>query len=1245
MRTRLLCALAAGLLLIAGTGWAQESRGSITGRVIDPQGAVIPGAQVVITNLDTNVVNRSSTNETGYFEVNLLNPGMYSVSVEATGFRKTVRSNIQLQVGGRLGLDFQLEVGQLAETIEVTAEAPLLDTTSASGGRVVDKKQIIELPFSDMNPFALAGIAAGMQWTGQPEYRRPFDNGGTSAFNTSGAAGTSNEYSIDGMPVAGTDNRVGFVPSSEAVQEFKLETATFDASYGHSAGAFVNVMTNSGTNRLHGSLFDQHWQQRWNATPHIARNNWEQAVASGKISKDTPKQAPGRSNDFGGDIGGPIYIPKIFNGKDKAFFYFQYNGIYQKKAETTDSINVTVPKTAWKTGDFSDLLAIDAVKHTIYDPRTAVKQANGRVVRTPFADNKGIPILNPVYKAYAAFFPEPNDPVGIVTAEGRRNYYGSMMPKDERFNSMLSRYDFNITDKQRVYGRWYWNHRLADEYDWTYETMRGLHANGLTRINKGGGGSWIYAFNATNVLDVGASWTRFNEGSQREVQNSFKPSDVGFPKYMDERAGGWSSLPRINFNGDRPNAIQDVSGDYPVISPRGTSAEIKFQMSTIKGDHSLKYGWQERRYYRATASPGSAAGSFGFDADHVKQMDNTNTQDNLALSWASFMMGLPSDGMSIAGNDTGYWSNRYRALYINDDWRITNKLRLNLGLRYERDGGVSERFNRALSGGFDWYYRPVFADAVEAAYRAKPLVPGVSNINLRGGVPYLGVDGHSTISDPTHHWLPRAGIVYQVSPKTVLRAGYGWYYDSRNVLNWTNNGPSGVGNQDGFSQATSTTLTNDSGLTFCCGTGAIAGLSATNNPMVDPFPVRANATRFDTPYGNSLGMMMRQGRGWDIVPRGYSPAWQQRWRIGIQREINTNTVIDVSYNGAYSIIPVNDNRINYLPGQYWWTGNERAPDSFANDLQMQLPNPFNIKNLSALQTSNPLVYQWMSTQGFFTGTNIQKQALLRAYPNMGSGDFRVDGGPDSNGGNKYHDLQIQFERRFSRGFQTSVMYTYSYGMEQDWWMNEYDPEPTWRPQNDIRPHRFVWTAIYQLPFGKGRRWVTSSPLQHIVGGWQTSWVYQFQTGAPVEWGNRFFYGDPEKDLPKILNSDESRKKDMKQWFDPSITWKGPDDAPAGFVGFEGRSAAQPGSYTARVFPFHRSSWFRGDGIRNWDVKLKRNFQITESLRASFDVDLLNATNHTNWDNPNTDPTSSSFGRVSTQRGLSRIVQLNLRIDF
>lgn len=397
MKLRLFLAALLLLGLFAGIAAplaAQEVRGTILGRVTDPQNAVVPDASVVITNVETNGVTRLKTNAAGYYEAPLMSAGNYSIAVEMAGFKKTVRGPVELSVSSRLEINVMLEIGNRAEVVTVTEAAPLLETSSASGGRVIDNREMRELPFSDLNPFALSGLAAGMQWTGQPEYRRPFDNGGTSAFNTAGGVG-QNEYTLDGAPVTGTGRRVGFVPPSDAIAEFKMETTSFDASYGHTTGATVNVATKSGTNSYHGSLYDQHWQQRWNATPHFTRLLWEDQVRQGKISADTPKQAPGRSNQFGATIGGPIRVPKIYNGKDKAFFFFSYNGIYQNKAETTSSINITVPKMAWRQGDFSDLLALDPVKYQIYDPRSA-RLVSGRVIRDPFPGNKNIPVLNPM---------------------------------------------------------------------------------------------------------------------------------------------------------------------------------------------------------------------------------------------------------------------------------------------------------------------------------------------------------------------------------------------------------------------------------------------------------------------------------------------------------------------------------------------------------------------------------------------------------------------------------------------------------------------------------------------------------------------------------------------------------------------------------------------------------------------------------------------------------------------------------
>ncbi len=1210
---------------------AQEAKGTIGGQVTDPQKAVIPGVKVVITNTATNSNRETITNDSGYYEAPFLDAGNYTISAEITGFKKGVRQGVNLNAGSKVVIDLMMEVGGITEQVLVTGDAPLLDTASASSGRVIDTNMISSLPFSDLNPFALTGMASGMQWTGQPEYRRPFDNGGTSAFTTMGGVG-QNEYMVDGAPVTGTGRRVGFVPPADSVQEFNLQTTPFDAAVGHTSGALVNVVSRGGTNAFHGALYDQHWQQRWNATPHFTRLAYEDQLKSGKITKDTPKQAPGRSNQFGATIGGPVRIPWLYNGKDKLFFFFSYNGIYQKKAETTDSVNRTIAKMNWRTGDFSDLLAIDPAKYQIYDPRTA-RLVNGQVVRDPFPGNKGVPTFNPMYAAYLKFLPTPNDVPGLVSKEGVNNYYAAAMPKDERFNSILNRYDYIINDRMRINGKWYWNHRLADEYDWTYETARGLQRNGLTRINKGGSGDYTWTVNNTNVFQASVNYTRFNEGSDRPEILAYSASKVGLPSYIDAKAGNQAILPRVDFD-----TLTDIGQSLEGISTRGTTMEMKYSMNTIMGKHSFNYGYVERRYIRASSGPGSTTGYFSFRRDYFRKTDADTVASNIGLEWASFMMGVPS-GNSIDTNDSGYWKTPYSALYFQDNFKVNRKLTMNLGLRWEREGGITERYNRGLETGVIYDTKLPITDAAQAAYAAvyaaNPTLGllNPSEFKVLGGVPYLG-QMRDTLTDGYKRFLPRIGFAYQVDSKTVLRGGYGLYSDTINVNNQ-------LPSQSGFSQPTSVSISTDNGLTFL---GAYPGasfaassLAANKNIMTDPFPTRADGTRFDVPYGSKLGFMSRVGQSWDSGDYTYwrdvKPAIQHRWRLGVQRQVGSFIVVEVAHNGGFSKIPVRQ-RLNYLPKQYWATGNARV-QSVDDDLNRNITNPFNIKNFASLATSDPLVYKYMSTLSFFTGTTIRKNALLRPFPQFSgtlSGLRPGADGDDIRGKVNYGDLELRGEKRFSRGFSTSMSYTFVFrSTTGDFYNNEFDPFPGVRSNNQTRKHRVTWDAVVDMPFGKGQRWANGGgALNQVVGGWQLGWIWQRQGGSALSWGNLIYNGNIS-DIASAFNHEGVWGKDVHQWFDPSMP-------------FEKTSSKQLGSYHVRIFP-SRIDELRGPGIDNWDIKVTKKFPIKEGMQTLFSVDLLNAFNHTNFSDPNLDPTSTNFGKLTSQRGLSRVIQFNLRFVF
>jgi hypothetical protein len=357
-------------------------------------------------------------------------------------------------------------------------------------------------------------------------------------------------------------------------------------------------------------------------------------------------------------------------------------------------------------------------------------------------------------------------------------------------------------------------------------------------------------------------------------------------------------------------------------------------------------------------------------------------------------------------------------------------------------------------------------------------------------------------------------------------------------------------------------------------------------------------------------------------------------------------MLDVSYNGSYAKTP-QIYRVDALPSQYWATGSVRN-QAVDDAMNANVTNPYYYKNLGSLQQSNPTIYNYLLTQSLFTGSTIRKNTLLRPFGFMNSvnGIRPGDNFDDKRGHTNYRDISFLLERRFTRGFAGSFMYTWASSKSTDWMANEFDTAPTERINNNVMPHRIAVTGTYELPWGKGRYWLKEGPVSWIVGGWNLGGVFQVQSGpAASDWANRFFYGDINQ-LGDLFKHDEVHSKDIHAWFDSSLAYRGTGSIPSGFVGFDGRSAAQPGSYHVRVFP-QRLDSMRSDGISNIDLKIERMFDIKpeRGMRFRISIDMLNALNHTNFAGPNLDPTSSNFGRVDTQRGLSRIIQFNGRFEF
>ncbi len=1212
------------LFFAADSARAQETRGAILGTVRDASGGVLPGMSVVVTNEETNVSYETVTNDRGAFEIPYLLPGTYRIVVQASGFKKFTQTGLLLTVNNRVEVPVTLEVGTISEEVTVTAYSPLLETT-ASASSTLTNREVNSLPMFGNSALLLARSVPGIQWTGQPNYLGLHSNVGASAVNAAGGVGGT-EYSLDGVPNAGPSRRVAYLPYTDTIDEIKIETAGFDASKGHSSGANISMLTKSGTNRFRGSATWQYWNQDWNATQSTTNAAYYGRIAEAEARGDKaeatrlraePKVPPGHHHNWAGVLGGPVQLPKVYNGANKLFFFFSYNGFKDAKVEEPTAVNRTVPTEAQRRGDFSELLRIDPVRYQIYDPRTAHLE-NGRVVRDPFPNNQ-VPVLNPLYQKYLPLFPLPNNPQGIVSREGQNNYLASQTAFNWDYRAFSNRVDWNLSARHRTFARWSYNTFLEDRGDWTYETARGLHTNGLVRKNVGATIDHVFAQSAHTIWNVSIAYNRFTEGNERNaVQRSFSPTTVGLPRYLEERANTspCTQLPRLDFTDSSGYDDMGVTcGGYTNYS-LGT---LRAEMVKMLGTHSVKSGVDLRRHWRSNIPGGNTSGEFQFRNNYVRQRDDTNNAGTIGLEWAAFMLGAPT-AINIDTNDSYNLINPYNAAYVQDDWRANERLTLNLGVRYEHEGGFVERYDRGIGGGFSFDQELPISAAAEAAYLRNPL-PGLAAIDVIGGNTYLGLNGAPrSLNNAQHSWMPRLGAVVKLDERTVVRGGYGLFFDTNNVLN------DGI-NQFGYSRTTGTILTNDNGLTFnntnltsaACQTNA----AACRTIFADPFPVRADGTRFTEPLGNALGEMARVGRGLDFIDRDWKRARQQRWRVGVQHELTRTMVAEGAYLGSYTDNISLTRRLDFLPESFWADGLARN-DTIANYLNGTVPNPFNIANFDFLRTQNPVLYNDMANNGFFTSTTIRRHQLLRAYPQMATGDgLRNVRVPD--GRSRYHHVELSLQQRLSKGIEYTVAYTRAWDERRDLYENEFDPLPTWRVSTSSLPHHLMATAIVELPFGEGKPWLSSGWGRTAFGGFQVSGIYHLQSGRVIDWGNRIYYGSNYEDI--ALPSSE---RDRARWFNTD--------------NFERSSAAQPASFHRRIFP-QRMDFLRGDNMNQLDLSLQREFRLMSQKKFLVRLDAINALNYVQWDQPNTDPASSNFGVVTQQWNTPRWLQVQGRLTF
>ncbi|MBY0502343.1 MAG: carboxypeptidase-like regulatory domain-containing protein [Bryobacteraceae bacterium] len=1207
-------------LSVCALSYAQETRSMMFGRVLDSQGASIAGAKVRVRNAETGVGISLTTNDTGYYEANLLLPGTYELIAENAGFKRLLRKGVTLPVSSRLEVDLTMEVGGGTETVSVTAEAPLLETNAVSSGRVIDNKSLMELPVMGNSAMLLVKLAPGIQTGGVNNYLALHSNAGGSDYSVGGNIG-GNSWTLDGSPNQGPGRRTAYLPYTDAVAEFKVETNNFDAGIGQSTGSAISMISKSGSNDFHGTATWQHWQQRWQGTPFFVKKRYFDNIAAAEAAgnttlanrlRATDQQPTGRSNNWGASGGGAVIIPKLYNGRNRLFWFFTYNAFKDVKVEDASQFNRTVPSLRAREGDFSDMLAIpNGSRYIVHDPASIIRDPNrpNNFVRTPFPGNI-IPksrFANPSLDAILALYPKPNQAI----APGQDpvfNYLASQTPYNWDYYAYSNRMDYQISDKWRMFGRWSINNfGPEDRGDWTYESARGLNLGGLVRNNKGGNIDVVYTQSPTTLWNLNVAMNQFRELNIQPKALEYKPSGIGLPAYLDAQAGALTMLPQMAIAG------------YSTISPGGFSTPTRTRQMTVKLEgtfirrsHSIRVAFDNRNQYRTGGGGGNTSGNFNFNQNYVRRNDDGFTPaSDLGLGMAAFLLGIPSSG-SVAINDTYATHSPYYASFVQDTWRVSSKLTLSLGLRMEYERGATERYNRMI-GNFDPNYVPPFAKAAEANYARNPIpeLP-VSQFKVMGGNTYVGSGGKPRqLYKNELMWLPRVGVAYQLNKRTVLRGGYGTFFDTINVLNF---GP----DQFGYSRSTSMIVSNDFGQTWNFSGNANPGNGG--SPLRDPFPVRADGTRFDTPTRDLLGGFARQGRGFGYTAFNQPHARQQRWQVGLQRQIGERMVITAFYQGSYSDRISLGQTQTPLASQYFATGTVRN-DANANNMNANVANPFFVGSLNRADYPAP-VWADMNTNGFFTSPTIRKSQLLRAFPQMNG----VTNNTEFSSYTRADEFQFSFEKRFSAGWNLNVGYTALKLREADFFANEFDTVRTERPSNDGRPHRFTMTAVYELPFGKKHRFLgnASRAVDMVVGGWQASATYEYQPGPLLDFGNLFYYGNNPNDLNNVT-------RNWDTWFNTA--------------NFERTATRGPNGPHVRVFPT-RIPGLRADSTSQWNANFGKNFAVTERVKMQLRLDALNVQNRSQMAGPNVDPFSTLFGRITSQTAATnRWLQVQARLTF
>ena len=1207
-----------GSMILPGFASGQEFRATVSGAILDPSGAIVPGASVEVRETHTGTVNKATSDGAGQYVVPFLAPGDYSIKVTKAGFETISRTGITLQAQQHPIINLTLTVGSTNQTVTVEGQAPLLNQENASIGDEISTKAVADLPLNGRTPIMLTMLSEGVVMEEAPEQILPWT--ANLAFSLGGAPTFTSEELLDGVPNETYLGTLVYSPSQDTAQEVSVRPFDTDASFGHTMGGVINVITKSGTNGLHGTAYE--FGQISNLDANTYFN--DRTVPVTKITV-------AHFNQYGLTLGGPVLIPKIYDGKNRLFFFFGW----EREEDKTPSVNTyqTVPTDAEKQGDFSALLA-GGPTYQLYEPNTGTL-VNGTYTRTPVPHNcltnlsaycSGVTnaglTIDPIAAAYLKLYPEPNNTTGVSAITNQDNYVESA-PSIDQYSNEFGRLDYNLGARNHV--SYDFRHQVLHQVKNNY-FGNSTTGNGLLREAYGTTLDDVFTVNSTTILDARLNWTYFNEVHTAPT-SQYSPTSLGFPSYL-QSASEYVDLPIINFNS---SSYQGFGFSGVTLDPT-TSYQIFGDVVKLIGSHTLKVGLDGRQYRVRIQSLGNSSGSFTFGNSFVNQGTGASSQP-FGGDLAQFEYGLPNSGdYDLQANGT--YRSYYVAPFIQDDWRVNSHLTLNLGLRLDIATPYGEKFSRTENG-FNPTATNTASAGASAAFAPQSVTKNdttlnVGNINTLGGLTYPSGNWGAPfqVAPSKGFWSPRIGFSYNPpgASKMVIRGGFGIFVEPLSLVNLTASGvlnTTGQSYQEGFSSSTAFQATSNN---------YFQSLGTLDNPFPNGFAKASGSSQGSSTF---LGSPSSISFFAPIQHDEYS----ERWTLGVQRSIGPSTLVEVLYIGNHGVhLPVASQNIN------------------ATQLQYLTTNPFRDQNLATVigtSVPNPFAGLLPNGNSSFNGATTALSNLLVPYPAYGS--TAITEMNETIGQSYFNSGTLHVEQRASQGLTLTANYMFSKLIEMDDRLNDQDIKLERRVSPFDRAQHFTSAVTYDLPFGKGKKFAMGGGrlADELFGGFVVNAIYQFQSGAPI-----YFQTDiplqPGMTTANIRSS--PRNTSPSGLGNPALI-----NAPAVFVTGSATScalsASQPCDGTAflngqyvnhyRTLPT-TISHVRGDGYNNLDASILKNFKFTDKSYLQLRFETFNTLNHPIFGLPNvTSATASNFGYITAVASGSqpRQVQLGGRIVF